>query len=235
MTHPGGRSFEDFRVGDVYRSRAGRTISEADNTWFSLITNNSNQIHFNADYAARTEFGRPPVNSLLTMAIVTGLAVPDTSERGFALGWDEVTLPHPLFAGDTLYAETTVLEARASRSRQGWGIGSHSRRHPILSRLPEEEAVAEVVESKARLEAEMGRPVLTFAYPNGKAADFSAGIKAAIRKAGYRAALTTIFGVNQAHTDPFELRRIYFARRILGGLPVRVGAALRGFLAGGRP
>jgi peptidoglycan/xylan/chitin deacetylase (PgdA/CDA1 family) len=117
---------------------------------------------------------------------------------------------------------------------RGWGIGSHSRRHPILSRLPEDEAVAEVVESKARLEAEVGRPVVTFAYPNGKAADFSAGIKAAIRKAGYRAALTTNFGVNQPHTDPFELRRIYFARRLLGSFPVRVGAALRGFLAGGR-
>jgi peptidoglycan/xylan/chitin deacetylase (PgdA/CDA1 family) len=116
---------------------------------------------------------------------------------------------------------------------QGWGVGSHSRRHPILSRLPEDEAVAEVVESKARLEAEVGRPVVTFAYPNGKAEDFSRGIKAAIAKAGYRAAVTTLFGVNQAPTDAFELRRIYFARRVLGSLPVRAAAWLRQLLAGG--
>ena len=115
---------------------------------------------------------------------------------------------------------------------QGWGIGSHSRRHPILSRLPEDEAVAEVVESKARLEAEIGRPVTAFAYPNGKAADFTPDLKAAIAKAGYRVALTTIFGVNQASTDPFELRRVYFARRVLGSLPVRAAAWLRQLLAG---
>ncbi|MBX5492034.1 MAG: MaoC family dehydratase [Chloroflexi bacterium] len=117
-----GRYFEDFRVGDVYRSRVGRTVTEADNIWFTLLTNNSNQLHFNSDYARHTLFGRPLINSTLTLAIVTGLTVPDVSENGFALGWEEVTLPHPLYAGDTLYAETEVLAVRESQSRPEWGI-----------------------------------------------------------------------------------------------------------------
>jgi acyl dehydratase len=116
------RAFEDFSVGDRYRSSVGRTISAADNTHFTLLTHNTNQIHFNAHYAAATEFKKPLVNSFLTLAVVTGLMTPDTSERGFALGIKEVTLPHPLFEGDTLYADTEVLEARASKSRPGWGI-----------------------------------------------------------------------------------------------------------------
>ena len=116
------RSFEDFTVGDLYRSRIGRTISQADNTHFTLLTHNTNQIHFNAHYASQSEFKRPLVNSFLTLALVTGLMTPDTSERGIALGIKDVTLPHPLFEGDTLYADTEVVDARASRSRPGWGI-----------------------------------------------------------------------------------------------------------------
>ena len=116
------RAFEDFTVGDVYRSSVGRTISQADNTHFTLLTHNTNQIHFNTHYAAATEFKRPLVNSFMTLAIVTGLLTQDTSERGIALGIKDVTLPHPLFEGDTLYADATVTEARASRSRPGWGI-----------------------------------------------------------------------------------------------------------------
>ena len=116
------RAFEDFTVGDVYRSRVGRTISQADNTHFTLLTHNTNQIHFNTHYAAQSEFKRPLVNSFLTLAIVTGLMTPDTSERGIALGIKDVTLPHPLFEGDTLYADTEVIETRPSRSRPGWGI-----------------------------------------------------------------------------------------------------------------
>jgi itaconyl-CoA hydratase len=117
-----GRYFEDFHVGDVYRSHIGRTITQADNIWFTLLTNNTNQIHFNSHYAERTEFGRPLVNSALTLAIVAGLGVADTSENGFALGWDQITLPAPLFEGDTLYSETEVLELRESRSRPTQGI-----------------------------------------------------------------------------------------------------------------
>ncbi len=117
-----GRYFEDFAVGDVYRSRIGRTVTDADNTQFTLLTNNTNQIHFNEHYAKTTEFGRTLVNSAFTLSVVAGLAVVDTSENGFALGWDEISLPNPLFAGDTLYAESEVLESRASRSRPGWGL-----------------------------------------------------------------------------------------------------------------
>jgi itaconyl-CoA hydratase len=118
-----GRFFEDFPVGDVYRHAMGRTLSETDNTWFTLLTCNTNEIHFNADYAAHTEFGRPLMNSCLTLSLVTGLSVDDISRNIVAnLGWDKVTLPAPVFAGDTIYAESEVLEARASKSRPGQGI-----------------------------------------------------------------------------------------------------------------
>jgi acyl dehydratase len=117
-----GRFYEDFEVGDVYRSRAGRTVTETDNIWFSLLTANPNQIHFNTEYARRTGFGRPLVNSIFTLGVVVGLSADDVSQNGFALGWDEIRLPHPVYAGDTLYAETEVLDKRESRSRPGLGI-----------------------------------------------------------------------------------------------------------------
>jgi itaconyl-CoA hydratase len=117
-----GRYFEDFEVGDVYRCRYGRTVTEADNIQFTLLTNNTNQIHFNRDYGERTEFGSTLVNSALTLAIVAGMGVADVSENGFALGWDEITLPHPLYPGDTLYSESEVVETRESRSRPTQGI-----------------------------------------------------------------------------------------------------------------
>ncbi len=118
-----GNFFEDFRVGQVFRHPLGRTITEADNIWFTLLTCNTNQIHFNTDYAARSEFGRPLVNSCLTLSLVTGLSVPDLSQNVVAnLGWDRVALPAPVFTGDTIYAESEVLETRPSRSRPGQGI-----------------------------------------------------------------------------------------------------------------
>ena len=117
-----GRFFEDFQVGDIYRCRLGRTVTETDNIWFTLLTNNTNQIHFNSEYAKRTEFGRPLINSALTLAIVAGMGVADVSENGFALGWDEIKLPNPLFAGDTLYSESEVMDVRESRSRPQQGI-----------------------------------------------------------------------------------------------------------------
>jgi itaconyl-CoA hydratase len=119
----GGRFFEDFKVGDMYRHAMGRTLTEADNTWFTLLTCNTNEIHFNADYASQTEFGKPLMNSCLTLALVTGLSVEDISRHIVAnLGWDKVTLPAPVFAGDTIYAESEVLETRASKSRPGQGV-----------------------------------------------------------------------------------------------------------------
>ncbi|TDD27896.1 MaoC family dehydratase [Kribbella turkmenica] len=121
-TPAGGRYLEDFEVGAVYRCPVGRTITETDNTWFTLLTNNTNQIHFNEDYASRTPWGRCLVNSALTLSVVAGLGVADFSANGFALGWDEIKLPHPVFAGDTLYSMTEVLEVRPSESRPEQGI-----------------------------------------------------------------------------------------------------------------
>lgn len=117
-----GRFFEDFTVGDIYRCRYGRTISEADNITFSLLTNNTNQIHFNREYGAKSVFGRCLVNSTLTLSIVTGMGVEDISEHGIAIGWEDVRLPHPLFPGDTVYTESEVIETRESKSRPGQGI-----------------------------------------------------------------------------------------------------------------
>ena len=118
-----GRYFEDIEVGDVYRSRIGRTISEADNTWFTLLTCNTNQVHFNAEFASRTTFGQMLVNSCLTLSIVVGLTVPDTSENAMAnLAWDAISLPNPVFVGDTLWAESEILETRESASRPNVGI-----------------------------------------------------------------------------------------------------------------
>jgi len=120
-----GRFYEDLEVGDVYRSRLGRTISEADNVWFTCLTLNTNQIHFNVPYAEGTQFGRPLVNSAFTLALVLGLTVPDTSENAAAnLGWGEITLPSPVFVGDTLWAESEITERRESRSNPSVGIVS---------------------------------------------------------------------------------------------------------------
>lgn len=117
-----GRFLEDFEVGDIYRSSIGRTVTESDNTNFTLLTNNDNQIHFNHEYAKQTQWGKPLVNSVFTIAVVTGLTVKDVSQNGFALGWDRITLPNPVFAGDTLYAETEVLSVRESKSDPKRGI-----------------------------------------------------------------------------------------------------------------
>lgn len=118
-----GPFFEDFEVGDVYRSRVGRTITEADNVWFTCLTMNTNQVHFNYEFAARTRFGQPLVNSTLTLALVVGLSVADTSENATAnLGWSDIVLPNPVFVGDTLWAESEVTAVRASRSQPEVGI-----------------------------------------------------------------------------------------------------------------
>jgi itaconyl-CoA hydratase len=116
------RTYDELEVGAVYRSRFGRTVLEADNVWFTLLTLNTNPIHFDAQYAATTEWGRPLVDSTFTLALVTGLSVTDVSEQAVNLGWREVRLPAPVFAGDTIRAETEVLEKRESTSRRGQGI-----------------------------------------------------------------------------------------------------------------
>jgi itaconyl-CoA hydratase len=117
-----GRAYEDMQVGDLYRSRFGRTVLEADNVWFTLLTMNTNPIHFDAEYAAATRWERPLVDSTFTLALVTGLSVADVSEHAVNLGWREVRLPAPVYAGDTIRAETEVLAKRESQSRPGQGI-----------------------------------------------------------------------------------------------------------------
>lgn len=117
-----GRCYEDFEVGDIYSHPIGRTITEADNIWFTLLTVNNNPIHFDKVYAAQTEFHRPLVDSTFTLALVTGLSVSDLSQNAVNLGWDQVRLPAPVFEGDTIYARSEVLTKRESRSRPERGI-----------------------------------------------------------------------------------------------------------------
>jgi len=117
-----GRAFEDFKVGQIIRHPLGRTVTAADNAWTTLIAVNTNPIHFDAHYSAQTEFKKPLVNSPFILALVTGLSVADISRYAINLGWDEVRLPAPVFEGDTVYAQTEVLNARESKSRPHMGI-----------------------------------------------------------------------------------------------------------------
>jgi itaconyl-CoA hydratase len=134
-----GRFFEDFAVGDVYRSRLGRTVTETDNIWFTNLTLNTNQAHFNTPFGERSPFGKPIVNSTFTLSLVTGLSVTDVSENAMAnLAWDDIRLPNPVFAGDTLWCESEVLELRESASRPYAGIvgirsrGINQRREVVI-------------------------------------------------------------------------------------------------------
>ncbi len=120
-----GRYFEDFHVGDIYEHRPGRSITESDNTWFTLLTMNQHPLHFDRAYGERTEFGQVLVNSCLTISVVTGMSVSDVSQKTIAnLGWDKVRLTGPVFIGDTLYAESEVISKRLSSSRPHQGIVS---------------------------------------------------------------------------------------------------------------
>jgi len=118
-----GRCFEDFQVGDVYEHRPGRTISESDNVWFTLLTMNKHPLHFDHAYAAKSEFKKPLVNSCLTLSIVSGMSVSDISQKAIGnLGWNDIRLTAPVFVGDTIYAESEVLSKRESASRPSQGI-----------------------------------------------------------------------------------------------------------------
>ena len=120
-----GRYFEDFEVGHIYEHRPGRTINETDNTWFTLLTMNTHPLHFDVEYAAKSEFGKPLVNSCLTLSIVAGMSVSDLSQKAVAnLGWTDIKMPAPVFVGDTIYAESEVLDKRESKSRPTQGIVS---------------------------------------------------------------------------------------------------------------
>jgi itaconyl-CoA hydratase len=120
-----GRFFDDFVVGDTYQHPFGRTISETDSTWFTQLTCNTNQNHFNAHLAASNPItgGRIIVNSGLTVALVLGLSVIDMSQNAVAnLGWTDIKLTHPVYIGDTIYAESVCTDKRTSSSRPGMGI-----------------------------------------------------------------------------------------------------------------
>jgi len=120
-----GSYYEDFRVGDIIKHWPGRTITEADNTWFTLLTMNTHPVHFDHNYAKHQMFGKALVNSTLTLSIVVGMSVRETSQNAIAnLGWEEIKLPAPVFIGDTLYAESEVLHMRESKSRPEAGIVS---------------------------------------------------------------------------------------------------------------
>lgn len=118
-----GRYYEQFQIGDVYQHRPGRTITETDNTWFTLLTMNTHPMHFDRQYAKHSEFGQCLVVSPLTVALMVGMSVSDVSQKAVAnLGWREIRLTAPLFVGDTLYAESEVISKRESQSRQDAGI-----------------------------------------------------------------------------------------------------------------
>lgn len=118
-----GRTYDDFVVGHIYEHRPGRTITEADNVWFTLLTMNQHPLHFDNAFAAETEFKKPLVNSCLTLSIVTGMSVADVSQKAIAnMGWSKVELKTPVFVGDTIYADSEVLSKRASKSRPDQGL-----------------------------------------------------------------------------------------------------------------
>ncbi|HTO55852.1 MAG TPA: MaoC family dehydratase [Myxococcota bacterium] len=118
-----GRWYEEFAIGDVYEHRPGRTITQADNVWFTLLTMNTHPLHFDEEYAKHSEFGRTVVCSPFTVALLVGMSVSDVSQKAIAnLGWTDIKLTHPVFPGDTLYAESEVLAKRDSESRPGAGI-----------------------------------------------------------------------------------------------------------------
>ena len=118
-----GRFYEDFEIGDVYEHPLGRTVNSTDNSWFTLLTQNTAAVHFDHNYASQTEFGRPLVNSTFTLSLVTGQTVSDISQNVMAnLSWDEIRLPNPVFEGDTLYSQSEVLDKRESKSRDNVGI-----------------------------------------------------------------------------------------------------------------
>ena len=142
MEKPGwqGRYYEDFAVGDVYRHPLGRTVTESDNTLFTMLTLNTNPIHFDVEYARQTEFKQILVNSCFTFSLVIGQSVSDLSMHVMAnLGWTDVVLPNPVFVGDTIRSRSEILDKRESKSRENVGIvtaksvGENQRREIVIS------------------------------------------------------------------------------------------------------
>ena len=126
---PTGRYYEDFDVGLIYEHRPGRTITETDNIWFTLLTMNTHPLHFDNAYAEHSEFKKALVNSCLTLSMVVGMSVKDVSQNAVGnLGWRDIKLTKPVFVGDTIYADSRVISKRDSKSRPTQGIVSvHTR------------------------------------------------------------------------------------------------------------
>ena len=120
-----GVYFDELKLGQIFKHPIRRTITEADNVWFSALTHNPAQLHLDEEYCrTETEYGQRIVNSCFTLGLMTGISVGDTT-LGVAianLGWDEVRFPKPLFHGDTVHIETEVIELRESKSRPDAGI-----------------------------------------------------------------------------------------------------------------
>jgi len=125
-----GHYFEEFEVGQTFQHSIRRTITEADNVWFSALTHNPAPLHLDAEYMKSSEFGKPIVNSCLTLGFMVGISVGDTTAGTTVanLGWNEVRFPHPLFHGDTIHVETEVLDMRDSKSRPENGIVTFAHR-----------------------------------------------------------------------------------------------------------
>ncbi|MGE5340201.1 MAG: MaoC family dehydratase [Candidatus Omnitrophota bacterium] len=124
-----GLYYEDFEVGDIFEHRPGRTLTEVDNIWQSLICMNTHPLHIDHAYGSKTEFGKPVISSLVTLSIVGGMSVNTISAKCIAnLGWDKVRLLHPVFVGDTIYAESKVLHKRLSQKRPHQGIATFETR-----------------------------------------------------------------------------------------------------------
>jgi itaconyl-CoA hydratase len=119
-----GRFFTELEVGELILHKNGRTITEADNVFFSALTMNTQPLHLNEHFASQTQFGQRIVNGLFTLALTIGMTVSDLTEGTIVanLGYERVLHPNPLFHGDTLYVETEVLEKRPSRSKPDRGI-----------------------------------------------------------------------------------------------------------------
>lgn len=124
MQHMAGLFYEEFSLGQKFQHSITRTITEADNVWFSALTHNPAPLHIDAEYMKQTEYGKPIVNSCLTLSFMVGISVGDTTLRTTVanLGWNDVRFPAPLFHGDTIRVETEVLELRDSKSRPDNGI-----------------------------------------------------------------------------------------------------------------
>ena len=125
-----GKYFEELIVGQVFQHQPGRTVTETDNLLFTTLTMNVQPLHLDAEFSKQTEFGQRLVNSIFTLGLVVGLSVGELTLGTTVgnLGFEKVEFPRPVFIGDTIYAETEIVEVRESKSRPQWGIATFEHR-----------------------------------------------------------------------------------------------------------